>query len=229
MKKTCFYIGPYGDEGSLIHIWTENVLVYLVTPVISKLNYKNPLRLDNISTKGMLSVDVLRHLVDDNLVIADLTETDPNVFYLLAIRHILQKPVIHIIRKGDQVPFDFANINILTVRTDDLNLVENARQELRRQIVDAEKNKVSNISYVKQINQLRGVFSQESTVTEKELLLSLFQQIEEVRVNVDEVKRELFDLNNQLGNVNRKSIRASTFIDKRLAKAELVKRKSRRQ
>jgi len=48
----------------------------------------------------------MRYLRKSDLVIADLTYHNPNVFYELAVRHLNKKPVIHLIKKGEKIPFD---------------------------------------------------------------------------------------------------------------------------
>ena len=54
----------------------------------------------------MITRQIIEHLVRAKLVIADLSFSNPNVFYELAIRHALRMPVVQIIRKGDRIPFD---------------------------------------------------------------------------------------------------------------------------
>ncbi len=44
----------------------------------------------------------------DDLVVADLTGSNPNVFYELAVRHIRRKPFVHLIQAGSKIPFDVA-------------------------------------------------------------------------------------------------------------------------
>ena len=39
-------------------------------------------------------------------MIADLSGYNPNAFYELAIRHMEEKPVIHMIQEGQAPPFD---------------------------------------------------------------------------------------------------------------------------
>ena len=43
---------------------------------------------------------VVEHLLQSGLVIADLSFHNPNVFYELALRHAAGKPTVHVIRRG---------------------------------------------------------------------------------------------------------------------------------
>ena len=51
------------------------------------------------------------------IVVADLSFHNPNVFYELSLRHTLAKPIIHIIRKCDQIPFDINSFRTIVVDT----------------------------------------------------------------------------------------------------------------
>ena len=55
---------------------------------------------------GIISNQVITRLLEDNLVIADLTDRNPNVYYELAVRHAFGKPVIQIIDSNETIPFD---------------------------------------------------------------------------------------------------------------------------
>jgi hypothetical protein len=225
MKKTCFFIGPIGDDKTPIRDWSDQVLKYIVTPVVAELAYDNPRRSDLIARTGSISFEIMKRLVEDTLVIADLTESNPNVFYELAIRHALQKPVVHLIRKGDKIPFDLRDIRVIPVRIDDLREAESARQELKSQIVSSEEEGTTLIPYIAQIQQLKGVFESSKSDVEKETLLHLLERLENIQLSLGDVKNELVDLNSQFNNnVKREGPISSTFVEKRLAKAELVKK-----
>lgn len=229
MKKTCFFIGPIGDEKTPIRDWSDQVLKYIVTPVVRELEYDNPKRSDLIPRTGSISFEIMKRLVEDTLVIADLTDGNPNVFYELAIRHALQKPVVHLIRKDDKIPFDVRDIRVIPVRIDDLREAESARQELKLQIVSAEEEGATMIPYIAQVQQLKGVFESSKSDAEKETLLHLLERLENIHLSLGDVKNELVVLNSQFANVKREGATSSTFIEKRLAKAELIKKQKEKK
>ena len=47
----------------------------------------------------MITSQVLQHVTEDALVVADLTGRNPNVFYELALRHAIRKPFCSDCRK----------------------------------------------------------------------------------------------------------------------------------
>ncbi len=109
------------------------ILRYVISPAAEKCGYK-ALRADQISEPGLITSQVIQHVIDDPLVIADLTDRNPNVFYELAIRHALRKPLIQIIKRGEQIPFDVAGTRTIQVDHHDLESVEEAKGEIIRQV-----------------------------------------------------------------------------------------------
>jgi hypothetical protein len=56
------------------------------------------------------------------------------IIYELAIRHVIGKPVVQMIEKGERIPFDLAPQRTIDFDHKDLDSVENARIELEKQI-----------------------------------------------------------------------------------------------
>ncbi|MBI2183677.1 MAG: hypothetical protein HYU39_01830 [Thaumarchaeota archaeon] len=83
---------------------------------------------------GIITSQIIDHILNDDLVIADLADRNPNVFYELAIRHAVRKPVIHIIKGDEEIPFDVAGMRTIKVDLGNLDSVENAKTELGKQI-----------------------------------------------------------------------------------------------
>jgi hypothetical protein len=99
-----------------------------------------PIRADQISEPGIITSQVIQHIVEDPLVIADLTGRNPNVFYELALRHALKKAVVQIIHATETIPFDVAASRTVHFDHHDLDSVAKAREEIVRQIRAVEKN-----------------------------------------------------------------------------------------
>jgi hypothetical protein len=53
-------------------------------------------------------------------VIADLSFHNPNVFYELALRHAVRKPIVQISRTADRLPFDIGQFRTIVVDTTDI-------------------------------------------------------------------------------------------------------------
>jgi hypothetical protein len=131
-KKICFIIAPIGDPDSEIRIRSDLILKHIISPAAIACGY-NPIRADQISEPGLINNQVIRYLINSQLVIADLTGHNPNVFYELAIRHFLKKPLLQIIRKGEKIPFDIAQTRVVIFDVD-LDSAHTAREDLENQI-----------------------------------------------------------------------------------------------
>jgi len=221
MKKKCFFIGPIGEEKSDIRDWSDQVLNHIVSPVVLELDYEDPKRSDLIPKSGSISFEIMQHLIDDDLVIADLTNGNPNVFYELAIRHILQKPVIHLIRHGDRIPFDVHDIRVIPIRVDNLDAAEKAKKQLKSLIHTTELDGKTVIPHILQIHQLKDVLESPKSDKEKEDLVNLLGQLDKIRQSIGEVKSELVDLN---GFLIREKSEPTSFEKKKIEKAEFIKR-----
>lgn len=137
--KNCFVIMPIGEFESETRKRSDQILRHIITPAAKECGYET-VRADQISEPGIITSQVIQHTANDPLVIADLTDRNPNVFYELAIRHVTRKPLIQIIGKGEQIPFDIAGTRIIRVDCHDLDSVEEAKKEMVKQIKAAEKS-----------------------------------------------------------------------------------------
>ena len=135
----CFVIAPVGDIGSATRIRSDKVLKHIIAPAATFCGYE-PLRADQISKPGIITSQVIQHLIDDPLVIADLTGANANVFYELAVRHAVRKPLVQIIDAAETIPFDLAASRTIKFDYTDLDSAEQAREEIKRQIKAVEEN-----------------------------------------------------------------------------------------
>lgn len=137
--RTCFVISPIGDPDSETRKRADQVLKHVIKPAVAQCGYK-AMRADEIDKPGIITSQVIQHVVNDPLVVADLTERNPNVFYELAVRHALRKPLVQIIRKGEAIPFDVAHTRTIYVDHKDLDSVETAKTDIIEQVKALEKD-----------------------------------------------------------------------------------------
>lgn len=139
-SKLCFVISPIGQEGSEIRLRADQVLKHIITPVAKDCGYENVLRADRISSPGLITNDIVENLVEADLVIADLTDHNANVFYELALRHAIRKPVVQIIKQGEAIPFDVKTVRTISVNHHDLDSVAQCKELLAAQIHAVEED-----------------------------------------------------------------------------------------
>ncbi len=113
IDKTCFVIAPIGSEGSESRKWSNEVLKIIIRPAVSDFGYK-AIRADEIQETGNITSQVIKMCINSELVIANLTDRNPNVFYEMAVRHAIGKPIIQIIQKSQTIPFDINQERTLT-------------------------------------------------------------------------------------------------------------------
>ncbi|MDO8632167.1 MAG: hypothetical protein Q7R41_16915, partial [Phycisphaerales bacterium] len=135
--KPCFVISPIGEPDSETRKRSDQVLKYIIRPAVESCGYTAE-RADEMDKPGMITSQVIQRVVSDPLVVADLTERNPNVFYELAIRHAIRKPFVQLIKKGERIPFDVAGARTIQVDHSDLDSVERAKIEIIKQIKSLE-------------------------------------------------------------------------------------------
>jgi hypothetical protein len=176
-NNTCFVIAPIGESGSLTRKRSDQILKHLVAPACKECGYGTPIRADQIDESGLITNQVIQHLVNDRLVIADLSDRNPNVFYELAIRHAFRKPVIQLIRSGETIPFDVAGLRTVEIDHQDLDIIETAKEQLVQHMkaVQAKPNDVeSPVSIAVDLSLLRSGNAQQR---EMALVLDLLGKI----------------------------------------------------
>jgi hypothetical protein len=137
--KTAFVICPIGEPQSEIRKRSDQILKHVIGPAVAEQGYK-VIRADQISEPGIITTQVINHIINDDLVVADLTGHNPNVFYELAIRHAIKKPVVQIIQKDEKIPFDVSTTRTIPLDYRDLDSVDETKRELIKQIKAVERD-----------------------------------------------------------------------------------------
>lgn len=120
--STCFYVTPIGDDDSEVRKHADVFLGHLVEPAIEMLDKGlGVVRADQIENPGLISAQVIQHLLHSRLVVADLSFHNPNVFYELAIRHATGKPTVLLCRTGDELPFDISDVRTIRIEMTDIH------------------------------------------------------------------------------------------------------------
>ncbi len=136
-QKLCFVIGPIGRYKSDERAHADRLLKEVIKPTFSKhfRSFKVE-RADQIARPGMIDSQVITHLIEADLVVADLTTRNANAFYELGIRHMLQKPIIHLFRRGDDIPTDVAPYRAVEFAYDDKQDIRDAKVALRKAVTE---------------------------------------------------------------------------------------------
>lgn len=134
-EKKCFFVCPIGLENSDSRRRSDEILDYVLKPVLERYTVQ---RADQIASPGMITNDIVHHLIHDDLVIADLTDHNPNVMYELAVRHAYRKPVIQMISRDQVIPFDVGNQRTIFYDIGHPSSTEELKKSLRKVILGIE-------------------------------------------------------------------------------------------
>lgn len=132
MKK-CFVVSPIGDPGSDIRKNADQLYQHIIKPVCEKCGFVAE-RVDEFNTSGSITQEILDALNDYDLVIADLTGHNPNVFFEIGYRTKSQKPIIHLKRREEVIPFDVSAIRTFEYDLTDLDMVTATKERLEQVI-----------------------------------------------------------------------------------------------
>ncbi|MGM4957820.1 hypothetical protein ACT4MK_21315 [Bradyrhizobium barranii] len=118
-EATCFYISPIGGADSEYRQHSDLFMGTLIEPAVASFGL-SLVRADQIDKPGMITKQIMEFLVKARLVIVDMSYHNPNVFYELAIRHMMRLPIVQIVRKADTIPFDVNQMRTVIIDTSDI-------------------------------------------------------------------------------------------------------------
>lgn len=107
--KQCFVISPIGEEGSPTREHADDVLDFIIRPAVESLGIK-AVRSDRVTDAGRITDQMFKAILDYTFCVAVLTDSNPNVFYELAVAQMARKPVIILMQKGHELPFDIRDL-----------------------------------------------------------------------------------------------------------------------
>lgn len=108
-KKTAFILMPFADNFS-------DVYKFLISESLENAGYAVK-RADDIKSQKNIIGDIIGGIIDCDLIVADLTGANPNVYYELGIAHALNKKVILITQEIDELPFDLRSYRVIGYST----------------------------------------------------------------------------------------------------------------
>lgn len=187
-KKNCFIITPIGEDGSETFRMAKGVIESVVKPILKKNGFGDIKPAYEILESGMIGNQIVDRIVNDDLVIANLTGNNPNVMYELAIRHAAAKPIIHICEFGTKLPFDIKDNRTIFYKNDMLGtqeLMEGLEQFVKT--VDYGKEYVNNPIYNGiQIGRILRDLDESGKGSEAQLLQQIIDLLSKKNLKEDE-------------------------------------------
>ncbi len=84
----------------------------VISPVCEELGFE-AYRADDVFRPGIILQDIMSGLVESDVIIAEISPTNANVFYELGYAHAVHKPTVLLARRGGELPFDISGYRVI--------------------------------------------------------------------------------------------------------------------
>lgn len=160
--------------------WFDTYYEEIYIPAIKAAGMK-PTRADDLYRPGNIVNDIWNYTKSADIILADLTSKNPNVFYELGLAHAIAKPAVLITASMDDVPFDLRSLRVLVY---DINL-PNWGEKLKGKITKALTETLKSPEDAVLPTFLETTKSKRIEVSPKE------KEILELKSDLDSLKREV--------------------------------------
>lgn len=99
-KRTAFVVMPFGAP------WSNDVFSFITDAVGRLEGQLEAVRADKINQLGRITDQIMGAIGATDIIIADITERNANVFWELGYAYALGKPCALLMRRGEEAPFD---------------------------------------------------------------------------------------------------------------------------
>jgi len=127
-NKKAFVLMPFSES-------LNEVYKFLIKEALIDAGYQVK-RADDIKSQSNILEDIVKGIIESDLIIADLTDSNANVYYELGVAHALQKKVVLITQDIDELPFDLKSYRVIGYSTH-FSRMNEAKNELSELAKDA--------------------------------------------------------------------------------------------
>lgn len=177
-EKKCFIVTPIGSESDPIRRHIEGIIDAAIRPALG--DKYELIVAHKIYEPGSITKQVISEIYNAELVIANLTNRNPNVMYELAFRHSLGKPAIMIAESGTNLPSDIIMERVIFYHNDAQGVLD-LREALAQAESEIDFSKIGSPIYDvlhsidRDINILQ--ISQNDAQTEQEVLPYILEKL----------------------------------------------------
>lgn len=127
-RPKCFVISPIGKPDSDLRKSADQALKHLIVKALGD-EYEIT-RGDEESNPGSITSQIVESILEADLVVADLSGFNPNVYYEVAIAHGYERPTVHMQRSDEAPAFDLKDMRIVRYDLRDPDKLEEAQKSL---------------------------------------------------------------------------------------------------
>jgi hypothetical protein len=133
VRPRAFVIMPFGEGfNEIYNLFISGALIEAGYDV---------LRADDIRSQQNILKDIVVSIVNSNLIVADLTGANPNVYYEVGLAHAFRKQVILMTQEIDDLPFDLRSYRVISYSTH-FSDINRAKTQLVSLATDARTGKI---------------------------------------------------------------------------------------
>ena len=174
----CFVIMPFSGEFN--SYYSE-----ILKPAIEKCKLRS-VRADEIYGIKPIIEDIAECIINAEIIIADVTDKNPNVNYELGMAHALGKNVIIISQRVDDIPFDYRHIRAILY---DMKKV-NWSKKLENELIETIKSIVSDTSKSYSIRAIEK-FHKQNSINNTWGLKEIFETRQKMNIRLNEAWEDL--------------------------------------
>lgn len=126
-QKLCFVIMPF--ERPFDGYYKE-----IIQPAVGELGLGS-IRSDEIYDTRAIIQDIWERIWRASVVVADVTDKNPNVNYELGLCHALDVPTVIMSKRVEDIPFDYRHKRCIIYKTDEAGWEDKLRGDLKRTIL----------------------------------------------------------------------------------------------
>lgn len=142
--KRCFVIMPFSTTNTCTEEEWSDIYENTIKRALTDSGYTYDCYRASLSM-GNIIKDILDNLNRADVVIADLTDRNPNVYYELGVRHALRDSSILITQRINDVPFDLRHYALIEYKWKTQKGRDKFAENLRDALEDVEENRVERI------------------------------------------------------------------------------------
>jgi tetratricopeptide (TPR) repeat protein len=184
-KKICYAIMPYGSASQELQDHFELVFQLLIKNPAEAQGYQ-VIREDHLGQPGDITRNIMRHLAEGALVVADLSGQNWNVAYELGVRHALVKGgTILICDNETNMPFDVSNLKVIVYnRQSPVSRLKSVQEEMTLAIQHRESEPMdpdNSIHDIYPFEDFTVSYLEHGDSDQQAKLLAMTEQLEKVK------------------------------------------------